>query len=325
MKKQASISSFEQGLNIITAPPVVEPITIYPGPSAKHANMPKADLELMNRLKQLKSEGDLPSEAEVEQRLAKLKGLPADYYKKPGVAFISSPAKTEHQQTEDLLAQMMDENKLQMHSDSMSQAADDELFKRLARIRGSEVVGPAIGAEAPSLLDSPGMPPDVTDVEALLQQAQKEMKKEKEMKRGAKQRPTHQLGKHGGASGSCSSSEKERMSDSSDFDSTRRKVMTKRSMDRGDHDKMITTEEEDVSRIVSMYMQKAQDRKQKKKKKMLKKKTNSESDPKPADAAKLAQIKCSEAKATDTDSSSELSEDEYTSSSHDDKMSACSS
>ena len=51
MTKQASISSFEQGLNIITAPPVVEPITIYPGPSAKHANMPKVKNQYLFILK----------------------------------------------------------------------------------------------------------------------------------------------------------------------------------------------------------------------------------------------------------------------------------
>ena len=40
-QKQASISSFEQGLNIVSPPPAVAPITIYPGPSKKLANLSK--------------------------------------------------------------------------------------------------------------------------------------------------------------------------------------------------------------------------------------------------------------------------------------------
>ena len=41
MGRQASISSLEQSLNMVSAPPAIAPVTIYPGPGAKHANLAK--------------------------------------------------------------------------------------------------------------------------------------------------------------------------------------------------------------------------------------------------------------------------------------------
>lgn len=41
--RQGSISSLEQSLNMVNSPPTIAPVTIYPGPAAKHANMAKVN------------------------------------------------------------------------------------------------------------------------------------------------------------------------------------------------------------------------------------------------------------------------------------------
>ena len=67
------------------------------------------DIDLVNRLQQLKqSERDkLPTEDEVSARLAALKGLPSDYYKKKQTVAYQPPVRqSQTQQVDSLLNQV---------------------------------------------------------------------------------------------------------------------------------------------------------------------------------------------------------------------------
>ncbi len=79
------------------------------------------DQELVNRLSKLKSEirdmkGNIPSQSEIEERLAKLKGIDPQVYKKPAV--FSKP-KSNVDEATDLINQMREEVAIDRQSDDI--------------------------------------------------------------------------------------------------------------------------------------------------------------------------------------------------------------
>lgn len=287
LKKQLSKSSLEKSLQMIS-PPQQAPITIYPGPSAGMANLSKADLEIAQRLQNLRQSQmeNLPTEEEMASRLAHLKGLPEDHYTKASTAAFQPPdTRTQTQKASDLLVQVMEEVSLE----ASVPKPEDELETRLARLRGEEShVGQAQGAMAlPSavLLTHPQARAEATlgedlddmsmdEVEALMQAAEKEarasaeksvgeLKADPELagavalatrKKEKKERHKKSKGASGGKGGS---SDEERHSKSFDSDL---EIEGGKAIDP-------VTEQEEVQRIIDMYTRRAQLKKEKKRKK----------------------------------------------------------
>ena len=76
--------------------PNKSPIVVYTEDS-RMTNLKKGlsfeDQQLVNRLSKLKSEiremkGDIPSQSEIEERLAKLKGIDPEVYRKPAAIYV---------------------------------------------------------------------------------------------------------------------------------------------------------------------------------------------------------------------------------------------
>lgn len=288
LKKQLSKTSLEQSLQMIS-PPQQAPITIYPGPSAGLANLSKADLEIAQRLENLRrSQADtLPTEEEMASRLAHLKGLPADHYTKTSAiaAYQHPDTRTQSQKTDDLLSQVMEEVSL----DARVPNQNDELETRLARLRGEEcrpsqpqgamalpsapyLAHPQAKAEATLGEDLDDMSMD--EVEALMQATEKEAQvaAEKSIKElqadpelaGAvaqatrrKEKKGRQKKSKGTGGGKGGSSDEEWHSKSSDSDI---EIEGGKAIDA-------VTEQEEVQRIIDMYTKRAQLKKEKKRKK----------------------------------------------------------
>ncbi|KFM60159.1 Zinc finger FYVE domain-containing protein 19, partial [Stegodyphus mimosarum] len=93
------------------------------------------DKEIAERLQKLKRERikeDLPSEMEIEERLAKLKGMDPSKYKAPPIqVYRPSRRQTSVEQAEDLMMQVTEEVQL----DSKLIKPEDEIAARLARLR----------------------------------------------------------------------------------------------------------------------------------------------------------------------------------------------
>ncbi|XP_042236437.1 uncharacterized protein LOC121875807 [Homarus americanus] len=284
LKKQLSKSSLEKSLQMIS-PPQQAPVTIYPGPSAGMANLSKADLEIAQRLQNLrKSQSDnVPTEEEMASRLAHLKGLPADHYAKTStVAYQPPDARTQGQRTDDLLSQVMEEVSL----DSRVPNQDDELEARLARLRGEEsrpsqpqgamalpsaayLANSQVRAEVSLGEDLDDM--SIDEVEALMQAAEKEAQASAEKSvgelqadpelAGAVAQATRKKEKKGrqkkskGTSGGSSDEERHSKSFDSDLEIEGGKAID------------AVTEQEEVQRIIDMYTKRAQLKKEKKKKK----------------------------------------------------------
>lgn len=61
----------------------------------------------MQRLQQLRGSGEyVPTENEMAERLAKLKGLPSDHYTKSSAPVLSTDTRTDQQKADDLIAQV---------------------------------------------------------------------------------------------------------------------------------------------------------------------------------------------------------------------------
>ncbi|KAK7078212.1 hypothetical protein SK128_003329 [Halocaridina rubra] len=286
LKKQISKTSLEQSLKMIS-PPQQAPITIYPGPSSGLANLSKADLEIAQRLENLrKSHSEtLPTEEEMASRLAHLKGLPSDHYSKSNAtadAYQRPDIRTQGQMTEDLLKQAMEEVSL----DARAPRPEDEFEARLARLRGEEPRGDQIqgavalppgryhnhshtGAETALGEDLDDITMD--DVEALMQEAEKENSAAEKAMTGLqadpvlaqavaqatrkKEKKTRQKKSRGGAEGNGDTSDEERQSLESDIEIEGGKAID------------AVTEQEEVQRIIDMYTKRAQLKKEKKRKK----------------------------------------------------------
>lgn len=313
---------------MVSLPPTIAPVTIYPGPGARHANLPKADLEIVQRLQQLRGSGEsVPTEDEMAERLAKLKGLPSDHYTRPSAPVRTTDTRTDQQKADDLIAQAMEEARL----DALRPSTDDDLSRRLAELRGDPVPAPNWSGkqQQPPPLESPGVPQgldDIQEVAKLLSEASgsasaeassalaalhadpqlqatiAQSVKDKRSAGARKAKGVPRKPQRASYSSTSSTDEQERNSNTSDED-VRRKVtkvkrMGKSSEKTGDGVEKLTREdEEEVSRIVDMYSQRAA---RKKNKKLTKKKGEL--------ASTTAKKNKCEAKDSDTDSSSELSE-----------------
>ncbi|KAF2353403.1 hypothetical protein FHG87_015840 [Trinorchestia longiramus] len=340
LRRMSSKSPLEQSLNMVSSPPTIAPVTIYPGPGARHANMAKADLDIVQRLQHLRGSTAAPSEAEMAERLAKLKGLPADYYTRSSAAHpaLASDNRSDVQKAQDLLSQAMEEARL----DAQLPDPDRDLQLRLSQLRGKET-GNSTDLAALPLLESPSIPhgfDDAQELRKLLAESQTSASAEAAAAMSALERDPvmraavaqsvrekqqfnrktkHQRGARGDAS--TSSDNGERVSDSSDEEvhrpTTKVKKMWRSTEKQGTvtgADKLTQDEEDEVSRIVNMYSKRAAE---KKKKRLLKKKGTSvgkkSSDPK-------LMSKC-EAKDSETDSSSELTESDLEKTSDSEKLS----
>lgn len=94
------------------------------------------DKEIAERLQKLKRERNkelLPSQGEIEERLAKLKGMdPAKYTAPPIMVYRPADKRSAHEQTVDLIKEVEDEVKIE----SSIVKPEDEIAGRLARLRG---------------------------------------------------------------------------------------------------------------------------------------------------------------------------------------------
>ncbi|KAG7176438.1 Abscission/NoCut checkpoint regulator-like [Homarus americanus] len=260
LKKQLSKSSLEKSLQMIS-PPQQAPVTIYPGPSAGMANLSKADLEIAQRLQNLrKSQSDnVPTEEEMASRLAHLKGLPADHYAKTStVAYQPPDARTQGQRTDDLLSQVMEEVSL----DSRVPNQDDELEARLARLRGEESrpSQPQGAMALPSAAYLANSQAAEKEAQASAEKSVGELQADPELA-GAVAQATRKKEKKGrqkkskGTSGGSSDEERHSKSFDSDLEIEGGKAID------------AVTEQEEVQRIIDMYTKRAQLKKEKKKKK----------------------------------------------------------
>lgn len=283
LKKQLSKTSLEKSLQMIS-PPQQAPITIYPGPRAGMATMSKADLEIAQRLENLRKShiDELPTEEEMASRLAHLKGLPPDHYNKPSIVHQPPDTRTDGQKADDLISQAMGEVAL----DEKMAKADDELETRLARLRGEEAQARGAIARPPAAFpSSPNARADDTlgedlddmsmdEVEALMKAAEKEASSGAAMALGELQADPELAGavaqatrrKEKGRQKSKSSkgkkgesSDEERHSKSYDSD-------IDLEIDGGKAIDAVT-EQEEVQRIIDMYTKRAQLKKEKKRKK----------------------------------------------------------
>lgn len=287
LRKQLSKTSLEKSLQMIP-PPQQAPITIYPGPSAGMANLSKADLEIAQRLENLRKHqaDELPTEEEMASRLANLKGLPPDHYTKPSMQHQRPDIRTDGQKANDLITQAMDEVSLEARAPS----ATDELEARLARLRGEEsqpsqargavalppaayAMSPLAGADASLGEDLDDMSMD--EVEALMKAAEKETQASAAMALGEMQADPELAGavaqatrrkekarqkKSKGSKGKKGdSSDDERHSKSYDSDIDI-EIEGGKAIDA-------VTEQEEVQRIIDMYTKRAQLKKEKKRKK----------------------------------------------------------
>nr|XP_045600822.1 abscission/NoCut checkpoint regulator-like [Procambarus clarkii]XP_045600823.1 abscission/NoCut checkpoint regulator-like [Procambarus clarkii]XP_045600824.1 abscission/NoCut checkpoint regulator-like [Procambarus clarkii]XP_045600825.1 abscission/NoCut checkpoint regulator-like [Procambarus clarkii] len=287
LKKQQSTTSLEKSLQMIS-PPQQAPVTIYPGPSAGISNLSKADLEIAQRLQNLRQShmDSLPTEEEMASRLAHLKGLPADHYTKPQGAIHQPPdTRTQAEKADGLLSQVMDELALEASVPN----PDDELETRLARLRGEEsrrgqaqgamalpssvyLAQPQARAEATLGEDLDDMSMD--EVEALMKATEKEVQTSAEKALGdlqadpelagavaqatrKKEKKDRQKKSKGASGGKGCSSDEERHSKSFDSDL---EIEGGKAIDP-------VTEQEEVQRIIDMYTKRAQLKKEKKRKK----------------------------------------------------------
>ncbi|XP_018007893.1 uncharacterized protein LOC108665627 [Hyalella azteca] len=344
LRRQNSISPLEQSLNMVNPPPSIAPVTIYPGPGARHANMAKADLEIVQRLHQLRGSSTAPTEDEMCERLAKLKGLPADYYSKPspGHPALASDNRSDAQKAQDLLSQAMEEVRLEsIHSGS----TDVDLEQRLARLRNQDLTG-ASAKPLPPTLESPSLPvglDDAQELRALLDEASASASAEAAaamrslerdpalcdvVARLMREKPSARKSRHSrpttAGEGGSSSDDDARYSDSSDSSprppARLRKVgesLDKSADIKKSADQINFDYDEEVSQIVNMYTTQAAE---KKKKRRMKKKKNLD----PSAKTGTGKNK-SDAKETRTDSSSELlTESDLEKSSDSEKLSASS-
>lgn len=284
LKKQLSKSSLEKSLQMIS-PPQQAPITIYPGPAAGMANLSKADLEIAQRLENLRKShiAEVPTEEEMASRLAHLKGLPEDHYVKPSIVHQQPDTRTDGQKADDLVAQAMSEVSLE----AKVAKADDELEARLARLRGEEAqakgaaalpsaaypMSPHARADATLGEDLDDMSMD--EVEALMKAAEKEAHTGAEKALGELQADPELAGavaqatrrkekgrqkKSKGSKGKKGeSSDEERHSKSYDSDIDL-EIEGGKAIDA-------VTEQEEVQRIIDMYTKRAMLKKEKKKQK----------------------------------------------------------
>lgn len=79
------------------------------------------DQQLVNRLSKLKSEiremkGDIPSQSEIEERLAKLKGIDPEVYRKPAAIYVK-PKTNNVDEATDLINQIREEVAIDRQSD----------------------------------------------------------------------------------------------------------------------------------------------------------------------------------------------------------------
>ncbi|XP_047484897.1 uncharacterized protein LOC125036367 [Penaeus chinensis] len=286
LKKQPSKTSLEQSLRMIS-PPQQAPITIYPGPSARMANLSKADLEIAQRLENLrKSDSEnLPTEEEMASRLAQLKGLPSDHYARTSAAaaaYQPPDQRTEVDKAQDLLSQAMQEVSIE----SRVPNPDDELEARLARLRGEEPrAAPPAGAVALPPIAHPFGRSDVPfdddlddmsmdEVEVLMQVAGREMQASADRAMGEVQadpqlaqavaqatRKKEKKGRQkkskssGGGKGDSSDDERRSKSYDSDIDIEGGKAID------------AITDQAEVQRIIDMYTKRAQLKKERKRRK----------------------------------------------------------
>jgi len=83
------------------------------------------DQQLVNRLSKLKSEiremkGDIPSQSEIEERLAKLKGIDPEVYRKPAAIYVK-PKTSNVDEATDLINQIREEVAIDRQSDLPSE------------------------------------------------------------------------------------------------------------------------------------------------------------------------------------------------------------
>ncbi|KAK3854602.1 hypothetical protein Pcinc_038938 [Petrolisthes cinctipes] len=263
--------------------PQQAPITIYPGPSAGIANLSKADLEIAQRLEHLRQSQneELPTEEEMVSRLANLKGLPANHYatSSSAGAYNRPDTRTQGQQSDDLLVQVMEEASLEARLPN----ADDELEARLARLRGEG------GGARPSMppAGAVGLPPQASsashtkmdttlgedlddmsmdEVEALMKAASveaeagaersmRELEADPEVAGAVAAAATRRKEKKKKKEGDMSGEERRSKSFESDFDVEGGKAID------------AVTEQEEVQRIIDMYTKRAQLKKEKKRRK----------------------------------------------------------
>lgn len=116
-----------------------------PGLSSQWSNEKDKDIaERLQKLKRERIKDDIPSETEIETRLAQLKGMDPDKYKAPPIQVFRPPDKrTSFEQTQDLMQQLKEEADL----DSRLVKPEDEIAARLARLRDE----PKKEAESPDV------------------------------------------------------------------------------------------------------------------------------------------------------------------------------
>lgn len=141
MDTKGTHSAFIRGVDTLPTP--APTITVYKDtPKIKNLRrgLSVEDEALVNRLNKLKAErknmNNIPSESEMAERLAKLKGMnPSDEEANGGRGFHVPPDKRSNvEKSHDLMDQMADEIKI----DRLRPKPEDEIEARLARLRGQE-------------------------------------------------------------------------------------------------------------------------------------------------------------------------------------------
>ena len=108
--------------------PNKSPIVVY-AEDSRMVNLKRGmsieDQQLVNRLSKLKSEiremkGDIPSQSEIEERLAKLKGIDPEVYRKPAALYVK-PKTNNVDDATDLINQIREEVAIDRQSDLPSE------------------------------------------------------------------------------------------------------------------------------------------------------------------------------------------------------------
>jgi len=140
-------------LSALENPSVPHPITVYTGQNDNSRmgrlkrGLSKEDTIIADRLEKLKndrkSSTEIPSELEMAERLAALKGAPASRTSTAADERVLKGVKTDTrsdvERTDDLVAAITAEAAI----DSRRQRPEDEVAERLARLKGEEYVPPA--------------------------------------------------------------------------------------------------------------------------------------------------------------------------------------
>ncbi|XP_076064625.1 uncharacterized protein LOC143038866 [Oratosquilla oratoria] len=279
VKKQMSKTSLEQSLSMISAPKQA-PITIYPGPHKELATLSKADLEIAQRLENLKQTPEkVPSEDEMAARLAQLKGLPQNSTRMSAAAAAYSrpETRTRVEQSKDLLTQVMEE----VYLDSKVPDPCVEIEGRLAKLKG--VDSPAKSTKVSHAPVSFAWPHEedigedvsnmnLDEVELLMKRAEKEASSEaskaiaglhsdpdisQAIALATKKKEEKKKGKKDSSEGGSNKLGLEKIS-GSDEDSD--------SQGPGKID--AAQEQKEIQRIIDMYVKQNSERKKKKKKKL---------------------------------------------------------